>query len=93
MKTSQNLLIGLLLATAAILTLLLIGLHTGDNAYGEASVKAGRYIMVPGRVSDDVSYIYLIDLSVNQLNIYAYNINTKLIQAGQPVSLAQLFGE
>ena len=94
MKNSQDILIVLLLATAAILAGLVVSVHTADRAYAEPSAKGGGYIVASGRVSSDMDLLYVIDVGARKLNCYGYSIQTKQLELGrQPIDLAQLFGD
>jgi hypothetical protein len=93
MRDTQNVTIAALLVTGAILTVLLIGIHSDKAAHADASVKGAGYIMVAGQVSSDMDYVYVIDIAARMLNVYGYDPGTDAIEMGEPVDLTRLFGD
>ena len=93
MKDTQNVTIGFLLVTAAILAALLIGAYTTTDAYADTAGKGAGYLMVAGQVSSTSDFIYVIDVQSAKLNTYGYDRARKAILMGVPVDLNQLFGE
>ena len=93
MKDTQNITIGFLLVTAAILSALLIGAYTTRNAYADSPDKGSGYLMVAGQTSSTADFIYVIDVASGRLNTYGYDRDRKAIGMGVPIELEQLFGE
>lgn len=93
MKNPQNVMIVLLLVTAAILTAMLVSVQT-ERAYAEPCVKGGGFVVASGRISTDMDLLYVIDVGARKLNYYGYSLTTKQVELGrQPIDLARLFGE
>ena len=97
MKDAQNIAIGLLLTTAVILTVILIGsyTHTGTNntAYAGASVKQADYIMGTGAMDNTTDLVYVVDIATRRLNVYQSNINTNVMDILDSVDLDRAFGQ
>lgn len=93
MKDTQNVTIGFLLVTAAILTALLIGAYSTKSAYADTAVKGAGYLMVAGQASSTADFVYVIDVASGKLNTYGYDRERKAIVMGVPVDLNRAFGE
>ena len=93
MKNPQNIAVFLLLATAAILTGLLVTTYhqTGQSASAEVCVKQGEYIFSPGRWSKTMDLVYVIDIGARRLNVYWVNINTNAVDLVDTYDLNRLF--
>jgi hypothetical protein len=79
----------LLLITAGILTaMLLSGLVTEPAAYGDSSVRQGKYIMATGGYDENIDLIYIVNIETQKLAVYAPNRGKRTIdRMGLPVSL------
>lgn len=93
MKDPQNITIGLLLATAAILAAMLITTYqTTDNAaYADTPVKQGDYILGTGAWTSSTDLVYIVDIAAGRLNVYAKG--SKSIDLGDSVDLNQAFAD
>ena len=91
MRNTQTLTIVLLLTTAVILGALLVGTYTTRRAYADSSAKGGRYVMVCGKIANNRDCLYLINVPAQQLNVYAFDTRTRMVELAFPVDLRQLF--
>ena len=68
--------------TAAILTAMLLPAimnDTDSNAYGDASVRQGKYIMVTGAYDGGIDLLYILNIETQKLGLYAPNSKTRMI--------------
>jgi len=80
----------LLLITAAILTAMLMSgfVVTEPAAYGDSSVRQGKYIMATGGYDENIDLIYIVNIETQKLCVYAPNRGKRTIdRMGLPVSL------
>ena len=93
MKDTQNVTIGLLLATAVILGALLLNSYwTSDQtAYAQASVKQNDYILGTAARSTVASQVFVVDIAARQMNVYDTNINTWTMDMTESVDLDRAF--
>ena len=71
MKNNENILITLLVVTAGILIVMLVGSWNARNAYAvSSSDRLGDYIMVTGAMSDSRDLLYVIDVPNKKLLVY-----------------------
>ena len=90
MNNTQNTTIVLLLITAGILTAMLLSPYVGTEpaAYGDASVRQGKYIMVTGGYDENIDLIYVVNIETQKLMVYAPNKGKRTIdKMGVAVSL------
>jgi hypothetical protein len=72
----------LLMITAAILTAMLLPAIMNDEdsaAYGDASVRQGKYIMVTGAYDISIDLLYVLNIETQKLCVYAPNSKTRMI--------------
>ena len=81
MNNTQNTTIVLLLITAGILTAMLLSPYVGTEpaAYGDASVRQGKYIMVTGGYDENIDLIYVVNIETQKLMVYAPNKGKRTI--------------
>lgn len=93
MKNPQNVTIGLLIATAVILTAVLLStfVQTEPVAYGKTPARVGQYIGVNGSFSKSYEFLYLADLVTQRLNVYLVNPNNQSIELLDSVDLQLAF--
>ena len=92
MKNTQNMTIGLLLITAAVLTALLISSYvTPQPTYAAPSVKEGDYIMGTGQWSPSTDLVYVLDIAAQRINVYTANINTNSVELVATTDLERAF--
>lgn len=89
MNNTQNTTIVLLLATAAILAAMLIPSYDdGSVAYGDSSVRQGKYILATGGYDENIDLIYIVNIETQKLCVYAPNLAKRTIdKMGLPVLL------
>ncbi len=94
MKDTGNVTIGLLIATAVILTSMLVGTYfqTSQPVLAEGPARSGNYIMASGRWNVNVDITWVINIAARQLNIYYANHKTNAIELIDSVDLDQAFG-
>ena len=91
---TQNITIGMLLVTAAILTAVLIGTYTGSSqtALADTSIRSGDYTMgtgdLPGANAD---LLYVIDIAAQRMNVYYLNEKTNAVDLINKVDLTRAF--
>jgi len=90
-NNTQNTTIVLLLITAGILTAMLMSAYVGEPAaYGDSSVRQGKYIMATGGYDENIDMIYIINIETQKLCVYAPNRGKRTIdRMGAAVSLNQ----
>jgi len=93
MKIAQNITIGFLLVSAAILTALLIGIHenTAGQADAQVTVKQGRFIVSVGRWSASIDLVYVVDIQTRRLNAYAASRTTRKLQLLDSAEMEPVF--
>jgi len=82
----------LLLITAGILTAMLLSGFVGSEpaAYGDSSVRQGKYILATGGYDENIDLIYIINIETQKLAVYAPNLGKRTIdRMGMVVSLKQ----
>jgi len=80
----------LLLITAGILTAMLLSPFVGTEpaAYGDSSVRQGKYIMATGGYDENIDLIYVVNIETQKLCVYAPNMGKRTIdRMGTSVSL------
>ena len=91
MKNTQNTTIVLLLITAAILTTMLLPAFMNDpesTAYGDGSVRQGKYIVATGGYDIHTDLIYIVNIESQKLCVYAPNMGKRTIdKIGTAISL------
>ncbi len=94
MNDTGNVTIGLLIVTAVILTLMLVGTYfqTSQPVLAEGPARSGNYIMASGRWNVSVDIIWVINIAARQLNIYYANFKTDALELIDSVDLDQAFG-
>ena len=92
MKNEQNLTIALLLATAMILTALLITSYQNPNtAYANTTMKDGDFILGTGALTSTTDLIYIVDIGAKRLNVYFTDNNTGTMDLADSVDLERAF--
>ena len=93
MKNSENILIGTLLVTAAILGALFLGVVSDQTASAESSSRSagGDYILVTGAIGAATDLLYVIDVPHQKLNVYAFDINQGVYIMDDKVDLSKAF--
>jgi hypothetical protein len=93
MKDTQNIAIVLLVISAAILTVLLVGAlpETSRPAFAEASVKQGDYVMVTGQIAGSYDALYVVDIVEQQLNVYWINPESERMEILDTADLERAF--
>jgi len=93
MKNGQNITIGLLVVSAAILTAMLIGMHVANTPQAQAqfTMKQGKYVVSVGTYSASYDLVYIMDLTTGQVNAYAADRVRKRIQIADQMEMAQVF--
>ena len=81
MNNTQNTTIVLLLITAGILTAMLVPAYMGTEptAYGDSSVRQGKYILATGGYDENIDMIYIINIETQKLCVYAPNLGKRSI--------------
>jgi len=82
MKDTQNIAIVLLVISAVILTVMLLGVlrQTSQPALAAASVKQGDYVMVTGQIAGRYDALYVVDIVQRRLNVYWINPDTERME-------------
>lgn len=93
MKDTQSITIGLLLITAAILTVLVIGTFNDRPAHaGHGGVRQGNYIMAAGKLSTTREVLYLINIPAMRMITYVLHPSKPEITAITGVDLKTTLG-
>lgn len=88
MKKSQNITLVLLLAVAALLSVLLVSVYTSQEAQAENVMKSGRYIVCTATYSDSRELLYVLDMQTKQINVYFADVQSRsILPVGKPVDL------
>ena len=93
MKNNENILITLLVVTAGILIVMLVGSWNAQNAYADSSSdRLGDYIMVTGALSTSRNLLYVIDVPNKKLLVYsADHVKNRFRVVDDRVNLANVF--
>jgi len=93
MKDTQNIAVILLLCSAVILTGLLIGSYmmTSQEARAGSSQRFGAYITTVGAYSGSTDLVYVLNIDVGVLNVYALDTNKGVIELRDAVDLKRHF--
>jgi len=94
-KNTQNTTIVLLLITASILTAMLVAPYIGTEpaAYGDSSVRQGKYIMATGGYDQNIDLLYVVNIETQKMAVYAPNqARRSLDLQGKVISLGTSFG-
>jgi len=89
-NNTQNTTIVLLSVTAAILAAMLIPtlMDQGSVAYGDSSVRQGKYIMATGGYDENIDLIYVVNIETQKLVVYAPNTGRRTLdKMGTAVTL------
>jgi hypothetical protein len=80
-NNTQNTTIVLLTVTAAILAAMLIPalLDQDSVAYGDSSVRQGKYILATGGYDENIDLIYVINIETQKLVVYAPNLGRRTL--------------
>lgn len=94
MKNTQNITIVLLLVCAGILTAMLITMHATNTptARANTTVRKGKYIMATGTWSSSTDFVYVIDISSQQMNGYVADRQGRRVMPLDKVDLSTAFG-
>ncbi|UCG16893.1 MAG: hypothetical protein JSV19_02430 [Phycisphaerales bacterium] len=89
---SKNLTIGILSTTAVILLVGLIVIHSRPQpVYASGvGVQAGDYVMGVGRFDERTEMLYVIDSTVNGMNVYLYDFKSGVLGISDQVDLGML---
>ncbi len=94
-KNNENLLIVVLLLTAGLLGVMVIGsLSSEDSALGFSDSRAtfGRYIMLNGKATNAQDLVYVIDIPNKRLMAYSVDaVRNRVTPVTQPINLATVF--
>ena len=102
MKSNQNIVIVLLLISAAVLTAFLVADYFGTGRQARADAPAQSpsfavvrpsniYTMCTGAWDKDVDILYVLDTNSQRLNAYVTNTRTEAIELFDSISLPQAF--
>ena len=91
MKDTQNILIVLLVVTAAVIATMLALTLSSRPAYADSSVRAGDYIMLVGAFNKTKDLLYVINVPSQQLNVYEINPQNGMMNRVDMVNLEKLF--
>ncbi len=93
MRNSQNVTIGLLLISAAVLAALLaVSWIDTPVAHAEPAIRGGDYLMTAGRISSSRDLLYVVDGAVQKMNVYTVNLNNGSLEVVDTVDLSKAFG-
>lgn len=93
MKDTQNITIGLLCVSAAILVTVLAFSYDADRASGAGvSAAAGEYIMFTGEFSGSIDMLYVVDTTKRRMNTYRLDPMKNTIVRTDTVDLGRAFG-
>ena len=93
MQNPQHVTIGLLLAVAAVLGMLVLATSGPEpSARADTSVSGGNYILVSGEWSSSLDLIYIINIATRRMNVYWYNQNMDSVELVDSIDLARTFG-
>lgn len=88
---TKNVTIALLTITAVMLGLLVMGTVRENQAYAASPAAAGRYIMITSQFSQYTDLLYIIDVLDQNINVYAYNQQTRRLEPVDQVDLRKAF--
>ena len=93
MKNAENITIVMLLATAAILSSMLIGTYCGTSQSADAEVFARHmgFIVSTGQVAPYVDAMYMINVETKKLNVYILRAENNSIEFLTTVDLGKVF--
>lgn len=93
MKNTENITIVMLLATAAILSGMLVGayLDTSQSAGAEVYARHMSFIVSTGKVAPYIDAMYFIDLETKKLNTYTLSSKNNSIEFMATVDLERAF--
>jgi len=91
MKNTQNILIVMLLVTAAFLSALLVGqfVYTEKTAVAATHDREGDYIIVSGTFDQDKDVVYVLDIANAKVNLYYPDVNTNSLVLGTTLDLSK----
>jgi len=85
MQNNANVVIVLLVISAAVLTAVLVGTAYADSS----STRAGDYAAATGSLDTERDLLYVIDIAAGRLNVYNVNRKSNTIDLGGSVDLAR----
>ena len=93
MKNAENITIVMLVATAAILSGMLIGTYSGTSQSASAEIYARHmgFIVSTGQVAPYTDAMYVIDLETRKLNTYILTSQNNSIEFVATVDLQKAF--
>jgi len=93
MRDTQDVTIALLIATAVILSAILLSAYRTQDpaACADTSVEHGDYLMVPGARGTTTDLLYVVDIAARRLNTYETNVNTWTMELIDSVDLERSF--
>ena len=93
MKNAENITILMLLATAAILSAMLIGTYWGTSQGADAEVSARRmgFIASTGKAAAYTDAMFIIDSETKRLNVYVLTDRENSIEFVANVDLERAF--
>ena len=94
MNNPQNVVILVLVVTAAILGGMLVGVWQDRSAQAAyPSVSKGDYIMIPYTWSDTMDLLCVIDVPSRKMKVYIPNKNTHAMDVAKEVDLEREFAK
>jgi hypothetical protein len=94
MKTTENNFIAILLITAAVLGVLVLGSWQSRTAEAATidRTMTGDYIMATGSISESTSLLYVIDVSRQRLVVYGTDPSSRQVQiVDDRIDLGRIF--
>lgn len=92
MRNTTNATLAVLAVTATILGVVLVMLHVSAPAYAVgSSVSGGDYMMATGLINPNREALYVIDLTVQKMNTYEWDVQAKNLEMRAQVNLKNAF--
>jgi len=93
MKNAENITIGVLVVSAAIITGLLIAVHVSNTpqAQAQTTIKQGQYIVSVGTYTSSYDFVYIVDIRTGRMNAYAAERQRKRVALVTEIEMAPVF--
>jgi len=93
MKNSENILIGTLLITAAILAALFLGVVSDQPVSAESASRSprGDYILTTGSIGPATDLLYVFDVPHQKMIVYGFDLNQGVYIMDDKVDLSKAF--
>jgi len=91
MRDPSSVTLAVLTVSAAVLAALVAFTWSSPSAEADVSAKAGEYIMFTAAVTDSTDFLYIIDLTRQQMNAYRYRTQKDVIEFVDKVDLKAAF--